>query len=125
MLVYSRPKGEYKGDMANHVLVDFQLVNDKLAADKDHVHIAVTGPGIDGEKAADATHLRAAVLPRQPAGRVVLGEARPPRRRRQSAARVVELEHALVHHRALSAAGRGRGGAQAMRSRRARPPRRL
>ena len=31
MLVYSRPKGEYKGDMANHVLVDFQLVNDKLA----------------------------------------------------------------------------------------------
>jgi hypothetical protein len=53
-LVYSRPKGEYKGDMANHVLIDFQLVNAKLAADKDHVHIAVTGPGIDGEKAADA-----------------------------------------------------------------------
>ncbi len=55
MLVYSRPKGEYKGDMANHVLVDFQLINDKLAADKDHVHITVTGPGIDGEKSADAT----------------------------------------------------------------------
>jgi len=55
LLVYSRPKGEYKGDMANHVIIDFQLVNDKLAADKDHVHIAVTGPGIDGEKAADAT----------------------------------------------------------------------
>jgi hypothetical protein len=55
MLVYSRPKGEYKGEMANHVLVDFQLVNDKLAADKDHVHIAVTGPGIEGEKTADAT----------------------------------------------------------------------
>ncbi len=54
-LVYSRPKGEYKGDMANHVLIDFELVNDKLAADKDKVHIAVTGPGIDGEKAADAT----------------------------------------------------------------------
>jgi hypothetical protein len=54
-LVYSRPKGEYKADMANHVLIDFQLVNAKLAADKDHVHIAVTGPGIDGEKAADAT----------------------------------------------------------------------
>jgi hypothetical protein len=54
-LVYSRPKGEYKGDMANHVLVDFQLVNDKLAADKDHVHISVTGPGIDGDKSADAT----------------------------------------------------------------------
>ena len=55
MLIYSRPKGEYKGDMANHVLVDFQLANDKLAADKDHVHIEVTGPGIDGEKSADAT----------------------------------------------------------------------
>ena len=55
MLVYSRPKGEYKGEMASHVLVDFQLVNDKLAADKDHVHIAVSGPGIEGEKAADAT----------------------------------------------------------------------
>ena len=54
-LIYSRPKGEYKGDMANHVLIDFQLVGVKLAADKDHVHIAVTGPGIDGEKAADAT----------------------------------------------------------------------
>jgi hypothetical protein len=54
-LIYSRPKGEYKGDMANHVLVDFQLANDKLATDKDHVHIAVTGPGIDGEKTADAT----------------------------------------------------------------------
>ncbi len=52
-LVYSRPKGEYKGDMANHVLVDFQLANAVLAAGKDHVHIAVTGPGIDGEKAAD------------------------------------------------------------------------
>ncbi len=55
LVVYSRPKGEYKGDMANHVLVDFQLVNDTLAADKDHVHITVSGPGIDGEKSADAT----------------------------------------------------------------------
>jgi len=55
LVIYSRPKGEYKGDMANHVLVDFQLANDTLAADKDHVHITVTGPGIDGEKAADAT----------------------------------------------------------------------
>jgi hypothetical protein len=54
-LVYSRPKGEYKADMANHVLIDFQLVNDKLAADKDKVHIAVSGPGIEGEKTADAT----------------------------------------------------------------------
>ena len=55
MLIYSRPKGEYKGDMANHVLVDFQLANDKLSPGGDHVHISVTGPGIEGEKAADAT----------------------------------------------------------------------
>jgi hypothetical protein len=55
MLIYSRPKGEYKGDMANHVIVDFQLANDKLAAGADHVHISVTGPGIQGEQAADAT----------------------------------------------------------------------
>jgi hypothetical protein len=55
MVIYSRPKGEYKGDMANHVIVDFQLANDKLAEGKDHVHIAVTGPGIDGDKSADAT----------------------------------------------------------------------
>jgi hypothetical protein len=55
LLVYSRPKGEYKGDMANHVLVDFQIVNTTLAEGKNHVHIAVTGPGIDGEKTADVT----------------------------------------------------------------------
>jgi hypothetical protein len=55
MVIYSRPKGEYKGDMANHVIVDFQLSNDKLAEGKDHVHVAVTGPGIDGDKSADAT----------------------------------------------------------------------
>jgi hypothetical protein len=55
LLIYSRPKGEYKGDMANHVLVDFQIANEKLAPGGDHVHISVTGPGIDGEKAADAT----------------------------------------------------------------------
>ncbi len=54
MLVYSRPKGDYKGDMANHVLVDFQLLNDKLAQGGDHVHITVTGPGADG-LTADAT----------------------------------------------------------------------
>jgi hypothetical protein len=55
LLVYSRPKGEYKGDMANHVLVDFQLANTTLAPDKNHVHIAVIGPGIEGDKSADAT----------------------------------------------------------------------
>lgn len=54
LLVYSRPKGDYKGDMANHVLVDFQLANDKLAAGGDHVHITVTGPGADN-LSADAT----------------------------------------------------------------------
>jgi hypothetical protein len=47
LLIYSRPKGEYKGDFADHVLVDFQLLNDALADGKDHVHITVTGPGID------------------------------------------------------------------------------
>ncbi|MGD0677754.1 MAG: hypothetical protein ABSC94_20240, partial [Polyangiaceae bacterium] len=55
LLVYSRPKGEYKGDMANHVLIDFQIANTTLAPDKNHVHIAVTGPGIDGEKDANVT----------------------------------------------------------------------
>jgi hypothetical protein len=55
MLVYSRPKGEYKGDMANHVLVDFQLLNDSLAAGADHVGIAVTGPGITDKLTADVT----------------------------------------------------------------------
>ncbi len=55
MLVYSRPKGEYKGDMANHVLVDFQLVNDTLADGKDHVAIAVTGPGIPDKLSANVT----------------------------------------------------------------------
>jgi hypothetical protein len=54
MLVYSRPKGEYKGDMANHVLVDFQLANVTLAEGKEHVDITVTGPGIDKELTAKA-----------------------------------------------------------------------
>ncbi len=55
MLVYSRPKGDYKGDMANHVLVDFQLLNDTLADGKDHVSIAVTGPGIADKLTANVT----------------------------------------------------------------------
>ena len=45
MLIYSRPKGEYKGDMANHVLVDFQLLNDTLAEGKDHVDHRRQRPG--------------------------------------------------------------------------------
>ena len=49
MLVYSRPKGDYKGDAANHVLLDFQVANVTLAEGKDHVHATVTGPGIDKE----------------------------------------------------------------------------
>jgi hypothetical protein len=56
MLIASRPKGEYKGDMANHVIVDFQLENGTLAPGKDHVHITVTGPGTpDAGVTADAT----------------------------------------------------------------------
>jgi hypothetical protein len=55
LLIYSRPKGDYKGDMANRVLIDFQLANTTLAPDKNKVHIAVTGPGIEGEKGADVT----------------------------------------------------------------------
>lgn len=54
LLIYSRPKGDYKGDMANHVLIDFQLANDTLAEGKDHVHIFVSGPGIDKELSAKA-----------------------------------------------------------------------
>ena len=54
LLIYSRPKGDYKGDMATHVLIDFQLANDKLAQGGDHVHVTVTGPGADG-LSADAT----------------------------------------------------------------------
>jgi len=54
-LIYSRPKGEYKGDMANHVLIDFQLLNDVLGDDKDHVNIAVSGPGIEGNLTAKVT----------------------------------------------------------------------
>jgi hypothetical protein len=45
MLVYSRPKGDYKGEMANHVLVDFQVANVTLAEGKEHVTVTVTGPG--------------------------------------------------------------------------------
>ena len=47
MLVYSRPKGEYKGEMANHVLVDFYIANVTLSEGKEHVNVTVTGPGID------------------------------------------------------------------------------
>lgn len=54
MLIYSRPKGDYKGMMASHVIVDWQLVNDTLGEGKDHVHITVTGPGIADKLEAKA-----------------------------------------------------------------------
>jgi hypothetical protein len=47
MLIYSRPKGDYKGELANHVLIDFYVANVTLAEGKEHVHVTVTGPGID------------------------------------------------------------------------------
>jgi hypothetical protein len=55
LLIYSRPKGDYKGEMANHVLIDFQLANIALAEDKEHVNLTVTGPGIEKELTAKAT----------------------------------------------------------------------
>ncbi|HEY1957845.1 MAG TPA: hypothetical protein VGH28_19630 [Polyangiaceae bacterium] len=54
MLIYSRPKGEYKGLQASHVIVDFQLANDTLATGKDHVDITVLGPGIADKLEAKA-----------------------------------------------------------------------
>jgi hypothetical protein len=55
MLIYSRPKGSYDGEKASHVLVDFYLAHDTLADDKDHVHVNVTGPGIESPLTADVT----------------------------------------------------------------------
>lgn len=60
LLVASRPKGDYAGAMASHVLVDFQLLNetDKTFGDgKDHVHVTVTGQGIATPLEADVTHI--------------------------------------------------------------------
>ncbi len=54
MLIYSRPKGDYKGLQASHVLVDFQVANVTLAEGKEHVHITVTGPGIPDKLEAKA-----------------------------------------------------------------------
>ena len=42
-LVYSRPKGEYKGEASNHVLVDFQLLNVELGTAKNSVKVTVEG----------------------------------------------------------------------------------
>ncbi len=46
MLIFSRPKGDYNGEMGNHVLVDFQIANVTLAEGKEHVNVSVTGAGI-------------------------------------------------------------------------------
>ncbi len=54
-LIYSRPKGEYKGDHATRVLVDFQLANATLAEGKDTVSIHVSGPGIESALTKTAT----------------------------------------------------------------------
>ncbi len=54
-LIYSRPKGEYKGPAAAHVLVDFNLLNAELGAGKHSVKLVVSGPGIDGDLSQVAT----------------------------------------------------------------------
>jgi hypothetical protein len=55
MLIYSRPKGDYKGDSANHVLVDFYVANVTLAAAKERVRVAVSGPGADKPLTSEVT----------------------------------------------------------------------
>lgn len=55
MLIYSRPKGDYNGENANHVLVDFYVANKALDDGKSHVGITVTGPGIDKPLDVDVT----------------------------------------------------------------------
>jgi hypothetical protein len=57
MLVYSRPKGDYKGLQASHVIVDYQVSGVTLAEGKDHVHITVQGPGIADKLDAKAEKL--------------------------------------------------------------------
>lgn len=46
MLVYGDPNGEYRGEKATHVLIDFQVVNDTLSDGGDHVTITVAGRGL-------------------------------------------------------------------------------
>jgi hypothetical protein len=55
LLIYSRPKGEYKGAMASHIIIDFQIANTELGADKNHVNVTVTGPGIDSDLKSKVT----------------------------------------------------------------------
>ncbi|MBX9851657.1 MAG: hypothetical protein K2X86_07835 [Cytophagaceae bacterium] len=43
MLFYSRPKGEYKGQFAKRILLDFYLVNNQLSADGNKVRATING----------------------------------------------------------------------------------
>ncbi len=47
MLIYSRPKGTYNASKADHVLVDWYLVNAELAEGKNSLKATVKGPGVD------------------------------------------------------------------------------
>lgn len=47
LLTYSRPKGEYKGDDANRILLDFYVTNAELGADKYRVVAAIDGGTAD------------------------------------------------------------------------------
>jgi hypothetical protein len=46
MLVYGDPNGDYRGEKAKHVLIDFQVVNDTLSDGGDRVAITVAGRGL-------------------------------------------------------------------------------
>jgi hypothetical protein len=47
MLIYSRPKGTYNASKADHVLVDWYLVNAELGEGKFAIKATAKGPGID------------------------------------------------------------------------------
>ena len=94
MLIYSRPKGDYKGETANHVLVDFYVANVTLAEGKEHVHVTVTGPGIDKPLDGHVEKFGNAALPRQPPERLLPAQGRADGRREQADRRAVELDHA-------------------------------
>jgi hypothetical protein len=47
MLFFSRPKGTYNGPKADHVLVDWYLVNAELGEKKMSIKASVQGPGLD------------------------------------------------------------------------------
>jgi hypothetical protein len=45
ILTYSRPKGEYKGDDANAIMIDFWLSNGKLSGDGGEYRVRYSGDG--------------------------------------------------------------------------------